>query len=123
MGSTGGYDWNNRTIRSSPGGFLSHGVEVPGSSCLARQDDVGYGCGRGALTELVPNERVVYSVEFASDDPDYDRAMTMRWEVTDTAGGTLVEITAANVPDAVSERDHAAGLKSSLEKLFEYVVQ
>jgi hypothetical protein len=46
----------------------------------------------------------------------------MRWEVTDTDDGTLVEITADNVPDAVSEQDHAAGLKSSSEKLFEYVV-
>jgi uncharacterized protein YndB with AHSA1/START domain len=75
------------------------------------------------FTELVPNERVVYSVNFESDDPDYGEAMTMKWEVTDTDGGTLVKITADNVPDAVSARDHAAGMKSSLEKLADYVVQ
>jgi len=75
------------------------------------------------FAELVPNERVVYSVDFVSDDPDYDRAMTMSWEVAETVGGTLVEITADNVPDAVSEQDHAEGLKSSLQKLFDYVVQ
>ncbi len=75
------------------------------------------------FTEITPNERVVYSVDFVSDDPEYDQAMTMRWEVTDTDDGTLVEITADNVPDAVSEQDHAAGLRSSLEKLFEYVVR
>jgi hypothetical protein len=44
-------------------------------------------------------------------------------EVTDTDGGTPVEITADNVPDAVSEQDHAAGLRSSLEKLFGYPAQ
>ena len=75
------------------------------------------------FTEIVPNERVVYSVDFVSDDPDYAGAMTMRWEVSDTDGGTLVEFTADNVPDAVSARDHAIGMKSSLEKLSDYVVK
>ena len=73
--------------------------------------------------DLVPNTRVVYSVDFVSDDPDYNEAMTMSWEVTDTDGGTLVKITADNVPDAISAQDHAAGLKSSLEKLADYVVE
>ena len=72
------------------------------------------------FTELVPNERVVYSVNFVSDDPNYDGAMSMRWEVTETAGGTLVEVTADNVPDAVSAQDHAAGMNSSLKKLSDY---
>ena len=75
------------------------------------------------FAELVPNRRVVYSVHFVSDDPVYDGAMTMRWEVSDADGGTLVEITADNVPDAVSAHDHAEGMNSSLKKLSEYVVQ
>jgi len=75
------------------------------------------------FTEIVPNERVVYSVDFVSDDPNFDGAMTMRWEVTETDGGTLVEITADNVPEAVSAQDHAEGMKSSLEKLADYVVK
>ncbi len=73
--------------------------------------------------DLVPNKRVVYSVDFVSDDPDYSGPMTMMWEVAETDGGTLVKITAENVPDAVSARDHAAGLKSSLEKLADYVAE
>jgi len=73
--------------------------------------------------DLVPNKRVLFSVDFESDDPDYSGAMTMRWEVTDTEGGTLVEITADNVPEAVSAQDHAAGLKSSLEKLAAFVLR
>ena len=75
------------------------------------------------FVELVPNESVAYSVEFVSDDPDYDRAMTMRWEVTIADGGTLVEITADNVPDAISARDHAEGMNSSLRKLSDYVLK
>jgi len=75
------------------------------------------------FTELVLNERVVYSVKFVSDDPSYDGVMSMRWEVTDTEGGTLVEIFADNVPDAVSSEDHAAGMNSSLKKLSDYLTR
>ncbi len=75
------------------------------------------------FAEVVPNERIVYSVKFVSDDPDYHDAMVMRWEVTKSDGGTLVEITADNVPDAVSAQDHAVGLESSLQKLSDYVVR
>ena len=75
------------------------------------------------FAELVPNERVVYSVDFVSDNPDYNGTMTMRWEVTHTDGGTLVKITANNVPDAVSAQDHAAGMNSSLKQLSDYVVK
>jgi uncharacterized protein YndB with AHSA1/START domain len=71
--------------------------------------------------DLVSNRRVVYPVDVVSDDPDDSEAMTMRRELTDTDGGTLVKITADNVPDAVSAHDHAAGLESSLEKLAAYV--
>ena len=75
------------------------------------------------FTEVVPNERVVYSVDFVSDNPDYAGAMVMRWEVTKRDGGTLVEITADNVPDAVSAQDHAAGIESSLQRLADYVAK
>lgn len=34
-----------------------------------------------------------------------------------TEAGTLVEITAADVPDGISADDHTAGLTSSLENL------
>ena len=67
-----------------------------------------------------PNASVVFAVDFVSDDPDYESTMIMNWVVTAIDGGTLVEITAENVPDAVSAEEHAAGMNSSLEKLAEY---
>jgi len=70
--------------------------------------------------DLKANERVVFAVDFVSDDPHYQGTMTMTWAVTAIVAGTLVEITADNVPDAVSAEDHAAGMKSSLEKLAEH---
>ncbi len=75
------------------------------------------------FVDLVPNERVVWAVDFVSDDPAYDNPMIMRWEVAAADGGTRVGITAEHVPDAVAEGDHAAGMESSLAKLDEYLAQ
>ncbi len=105
-----------------PGGsyrmVLKYPDHSPSPGKTTSDTDVVEAC----FIDLVPNERVLYSVDFVSDDPDYSGVMTMRWEVTDAEGGTLVEITADNVPDAVSAQDHAAGLMSSLENLANYVL-
>jgi uncharacterized protein YndB with AHSA1/START domain len=71
--------------------------------------------------DLVPGVRVVHAVNFVSDDPSYAKAMTMTWEVKPIEGGTVVQMTAENVPDAISAQDHAAGMASSLEKLATYL--
>jgi uncharacterized protein YndB with AHSA1/START domain len=67
--------------------------------------------------DIVPNARVVQAVDFVSDDPAFAGTMTMTWEVHAADGETLVEITAADVPDGISAEDHATGLASSLENL------
>src|SRR5207249_11645720 len=69
------------------------------------------------FVDIVPGVRVVYAVDFVSDDPAYAGTMTMSWEVTAVDGGTLVDITAEDVPDGISVEDHAAGLASSLANL------
>jgi uncharacterized protein YndB with AHSA1/START domain len=73
--------------------------------------------------ELVPGQRVVYAVDFVSDDAAYAGTMTMTWEVTPVHDRTRVDITADNVPDGVNQRDHAAGMASSLDKLAQYLEQ
>jgi uncharacterized protein YndB with AHSA1/START domain len=71
--------------------------------------------------DLVPNTKIVYSVNFVSDDPAYDSLMIMTWNVSAIDGRTRVEITADNVPDVISEEDHAAGMGSSLANLAEFL--
>jgi uncharacterized protein YndB with AHSA1/START domain len=73
--------------------------------------------------ELVPGARVVYAVDFVSDDPAYNGTMTMTWEMTPADGGTRVDITADNVPDGISAKDHATGMISSLDKFAEYLAR
>ena len=43
--------------------------------------------------------------------------MIMTWDISSVDGGTLVEITADEVPDGISADDHAAGMASSLANL------
>lgn len=73
------------------------------------------------FVEIVPGVRVVKAVDFVSDDPAYAGTMIMTWEVAAVEGGTRVDITAHDVPDAVSPKDHAAGLTSSLINLADYL--
>lgn len=69
------------------------------------------------FAELVPGERLVQMVDFVADDPAFSGTMTMRWELAPAGEGTLVTITAENVPPGISAPDHEAGLRSSLENL------
>ena len=71
--------------------------------------------------DIVPNARVVQAVDFVSDDRAFAGTMTMTWEVRSVDGGTLVEITADDVPDGISAEDHATGLASSLQNLARYL--
>jgi uncharacterized protein YndB with AHSA1/START domain len=66
---------------------------------------------------LEPDVRVVQQVDFESDDPSFAGTMTMTWELRPVDGGTLVEITADDVPDGISAEDHAVGMASSLANL------
>jgi uncharacterized protein YndB with AHSA1/START domain len=69
------------------------------------------------FVSLVPGASVVQEVDFESDDPLFAGTMTMSWHLSAVDGGTLVEITADDVPDGISAADHAAGMTSSLANL------
>jgi uncharacterized protein YndB with AHSA1/START domain len=71
--------------------------------------------------DIVPDVRVVQAVNFVSDDPAFAGTMTMTWEVGAVDRGTMVVITAEDVPDGISAQDHAKGLASSLANLAEHV--
>jgi uncharacterized protein YndB with AHSA1/START domain len=73
------------------------------------------------FVDIVPDARVVYAVNFVSDDASFASTMTMTWEVTAVNEGTRVDITAEDVPDVISPEDHAAGLASSLANLADYL--
>jgi uncharacterized protein YndB with AHSA1/START domain len=70
---------------------------------------------------LDPGARVVHEIDFQSDDPRFAGTMTMTWVVRPVDGGSVVEITADDVPEGISASDHATGMASSLANLARYV--
>ena len=75
------------------------------------------------FAKIKTNELVEQAIEFASDDPAYEGTMTMRWMLHPAgAGGTLVRVEARDVPEGIDPKEHANGLKSSLDNLEEYLL-
>lgn len=76
----------------------------------------------GRFLRLSPGKRIVQSVEFESSDASFAGDMTITWsfEPSPTAG-TQITVTAENVPPGISQADHDAGLRSSLENLAQFL--
>lgn len=71
--------------------------------------------------DLVPCQRVACTVDFASDEPGSAGPTTPTRVLTPIDGGSRVDVTAADVPDAASAAEHAAGMASSLAQLAEHL--
>jgi uncharacterized protein YndB with AHSA1/START domain len=76
---------------------------------------------QGRFLELVPNEKIVQSVQFESDDPRFAGEMVMTWRFTPELEGTTVRVTAENVPEGISPGDHSAGFAATLANLAAFV--
>ena len=97
---------------------LTYGDQAPstGGKTTARTDVTA-----GRFLSLLPGKRIAQSVEFESTDASFAGEMIMTWTFEPLAVGTLVAITAENVPPGISKTDHDAGLGSSLENLARYL--
>lgn len=109
-------------------GSFEHFDPRPGGSyrLVLRYDDPTGAPGKSSAgtdvvdvryVDIVADDRVVQAVDFVSDDPAFAGTMTMTWAVRAVDDGTMVEITAADVPDGISAEEHAEGLASSLDNL------
>ncbi|NPC41375.1 SRPBCC domain-containing protein [Nocardioides sp. zg-1230] len=88
--------------------------EVPeGGGKTTQRTDVS----RVAIDELVEPERVVWGVEFDSEDPDTAGRMTMTWTFTARDTGTRVAVDATDVPPSIDVDAHQQGLDASLANL------
>lgn len=72
---------------------------------------------RGRFVELVPDERVVHSVEFETDDPGMKGAMTVAMSISDRDGGSELVAVHDSLPSALSPADNELGWRLSLAKL------
>lgn len=71
----------------------------------------------GRFVELVPGERIVWGVEFDSEQPGMSGEMRVIWEMEDAARGTNVTVICENIPSGIRPEDNTAGSESSLRKL------
>ena len=76
---------------------------------------------RGHFLELVPNQRIVQSAVFESDDPRFAGTMKITWTFEQMPKGTRVTVAATDVPDGIDKNDHQAGLAASLANLAAFV--
>lgn len=88
---------------------------VPGKSGTDFDEAVG------RFVELVPGQRLMEAVEFASDDPSFAGTMTKTTSLTSVEGGTQVRIAMENVPIGIDPDDHRQGIESTLANLAAYV--
>jgi len=65
--------------------------------------------------------RLVEEADFASGDPALAGTMTMTWTLESAPDGTLITITATDVPDGIPSVDHAAAFASTLSNLDLYL--
>ncbi len=72
---------------------------------------------QGRFLELVPNERIVQTVNFDSEDPAFSGEMIQKWFFEAVSEGTKVTIVCENVPEGIRKEDHDTGLRSTLENL------
>jgi len=75
----------------------------------------------GKFVELIPDEKIVWVVEFDSADPDVAGEMKIIWSLADAAGGTEVTVRFEDIPKGISLADNELGSQQSLRKLAAYV--
>lgn len=71
----------------------------------------------GRFLQLVPDTRVVETMEFESDDPSMHGTMTATFTLHDADGGTRLVARHDDVPPGVALADNEAGWAMSLDKL------
>jgi uncharacterized protein YndB with AHSA1/START domain len=71
----------------------------------------------GRFLELVPDELVLETVEFETDDDELRGAMTIRTVLEAADGATRVLIDHRGIPEGVAEADNRLGTEMALAKL------
>ena len=75
----------------------------------------------GKYLELVPNQKIVHTDRFESDDPALQGEMRVTILLTPVAEGTLVEIEQAGIPAGPMTSGAPYGWSQSLDKLAQLV--
>ena len=72
---------------------------------------------QGRFVELVPYEKIVWVVEFESQDRGFAGEMRITFRLADAEGGTEVVVFCEDIPKGVRPEDNEMGCRSSLQNL------
>jgi uncharacterized protein YndB with AHSA1/START domain len=72
---------------------------------------------QGRFVKLVPYEKIVWVVEFESQDPGFAGEMRITWSLADAANGTEVTVLCENILEGIRPEDNEMGSRSSLQTL------
>jgi uncharacterized protein YndB with AHSA1/START domain len=75
----------------------------------------------GHFARLVPDEQVVETLEFETENPELRGVMTMTTTLADADGGTDVLMVHEGIPRGVSAADNELGTRMSLDNLAAFV--
>jgi len=70
---------------------------------------------------LLPYEKIVWVVEFESQQPEFAGEMRITWNLADADGGTEVTVLCEDIPKGIHLEDNETGSKSSLRKLSTFI--
>ncbi|MEO8287484.1 MAG: SRPBCC family protein [Chloroflexota bacterium] len=77
----------------------------------------------GSFVEMRPYEKIVWAVDFESDQQDIAGRMTITWSFADSDGETEVTALCENIPPGISLEDNELGSRLSLRKLAAFIEQ
>ena len=117
-GMSGRFDW----FDSRPGGGYRMTLTYDDEAAEGKSDQ-NTDVVEVRFVSVDEPRRLVEEADFVSDDPDLSGTMTMTWTLEPVVDGTLVIITASDVPDGISSQDHATAFASTLSNLDEYVTK
>jgi uncharacterized protein YndB with AHSA1/START domain len=73
-------------------------------------------------TEIIPQEKIVQTIKFKSDNNDFQGEMTMEVYLEEVhENSTKVSIIFKNIPPGINPDDNEDGTEQSLEKLAKYL--
>ena len=75
----------------------------------------------GTFVEVIPNEKIMWSIEFESEDADFAGVMLMTWSLADVRGGTEVTVLCEDIPAGIRLEENERGSKQTLQNLTRFV--
>lgn len=75
----------------------------------------------GTFKELNPYNRIVFDIDFDTEEEKYKEIMEQEWTLIDKGSDTEVSVVCRNVPEGVDQTVHERALILNLYRLADYV--